>query len=605
MRREVGAAVAAVMLTVTTVAAPTLATVTTETADPSSWACSSAHLDLDEVVVELAPVAEEDTESDGSPVAMSPRDDGLWVPVVLVHGWRGSATHPRDASGRQGSFSHRIDLNQHGEHSAVSRSLVGQLQGIPGAAVFTYDYRPYSTRWVTDRHIGDGLGSVIDCLAEVSGQEVIVVAHSMGGLAAQYAAAGGQNGPDRADSLATVVTLGTPFEGSMLALLTSGGIAGIGSTKVGLPLRVLMTVCGRATTVDGPDACAPLPSLLTSFDGAAGRALQAGSPELGQLPPWPSGVTVRSIAGTLEMKWPGAGFFDREWTGTSPFDMGDLVVGTTSALGHGTPYPQGTCQPVSATLSADLTTVTFEGRLFDSACYHDNLTRATLSTLHTMFVVQDDIAARSRLTLDAPLVGVWTGDVDQPGSAAYSIRVTISLVDGEYEATVSYPELGCVGTWEQDEVAEEQVRMTEKILSGGRCASEVPVRLTLRDDGDVDLYFDYGGGASAVLRRTPDEPATWPDTRDDAPGTLYAWLGAAAAWPDAPDIEYPAWTACDDNATWCLLGGTRVHTLVTTEPSHRVVARLDPMDPEPLATMVSTGVPAESASQVLAGDGFG
>jgi hypothetical protein len=129
--------------------------------DPANIACAG---------VELAPQlgTDPDTNPDGSPVRISLDSRGKFVPVVMVHGWTGRSTHDDD---RTGSFSKKIDLttNQLGQVTP-SRSLVGQLQRLRGAAVFTFDYHDYSARWVDDQHIGPALGDAIDCLYQATGE---------------------------------------------------------------------------------------------------------------------------------------------------------------------------------------------------------------------------------------------------------------------------------------------------------------------------------------------------------------------------------------------------------------------------------------------------
>ncbi|MER7568290.1 hypothetical protein ABTZ93_35830 [Streptomyces sp. NPDC097941] len=103
----------------------------------------------------------------------------------MVQGWTGRDTH--DAAD-QGAFSHRIDLTANRLGTVrTTRSLIGQFQSLPGAAVFTFDYHPYSARWVDDSHLGPALGKAIDCLYKASGQKVIVVGHLISGLITRYA----------------------------------------------------------------------------------------------------------------------------------------------------------------------------------------------------------------------------------------------------------------------------------------------------------------------------------------------------------------------------------------------------------------------------------
>jgi pimeloyl-ACP methyl ester carboxylesterase len=173
---------------------------------PQEWAksCSSATLGLGRDVVELAPSLAGDTNPDGTRVAISADSRGKFVPVIVVHGWTSKDTHRPE---RDGAFSHIIDLtaNRLGQAN-TTRSLIGQLQRDRGTAVFTFDYRDYAASWVDDVHLGPALGKVIDCLYRASGQKVIIVSHSMGGLIARYAATHqGVTGGNRAGEISTGV----------------------------------------------------------------------------------------------------------------------------------------------------------------------------------------------------------------------------------------------------------------------------------------------------------------------------------------------------------------------------------------------------------------
>lgn len=191
-----------------------------------------------------------DTLPGGDAIVPRPLSDGAWVPVIMVHG---RISQDTSTLARTGTFSHYIDLSDvPGFSPDITRSLIGQLQRITGAAVFTFDYHPYATRWVDDAHLGPALGQVIDCLCRASGQKVIIVAHSMGGLIARYAATRpGATGTDRSGEISSVVTFGTPETGSVAALLAATALdAGASVSDQLAVIRLILAACGQLTSRD-------------------------------------------------------------------------------------------------------------------------------------------------------------------------------------------------------------------------------------------------------------------------------------------------------------------------------------------------------------------
>lgn len=384
--------------------------------DPASWDCSAATLGLEEVNIELAPVSPDEHEESGAPITPQPGRDDSWVPVILVHGWTAHATHPNTdgTADTQGTFSSLIDLwARPGEgQQNVPRSLVGQLQGIPGAAVFTYDYHPYSGRWVTDDHIGPGLGRTIRCLGEASGKQVIVVGHSMGGLALRQALADASV----ADQVAVGITIGTPHDGSVAAAVLAGvGTAAQIATLAGgnwtagavSTMSMLLSACGEASTVSFQSGtlCDTLAPPVRAFDGEAGRALRTGSREIRDLPAMPNGVPFHPLAGRSNVDIPGEGWFFLPGPRRT-FNLGDVVVGSESALPSGVtdahfeincayrltgalgPHDDvrlllGILGPEDATQEPS--------ELFQGACFHSSLTRNIEITNEVLLLTRQHI----------------------------------------------------------------------------------------------------------------------------------------------------------------------------------------------------------------------
>ena len=364
----------------------------------------------------LADTVASDRNPDGSPVTATPAASGHLVPVIMVHGWTGSSEHPG------GAFSTRIDLTANTGAGPVrtSRSLIGQLQRIPGAAVYTFDYHRYSGRWVSDANIGPALGKAIDCLHRKTGQRVIVIGHSMGGLAARWAVNHrADNGRPRADEVSTVVTFGTPNLGSQLNTLAAGGV--LAASDAGVPVatvvQALLTRCGQISSraIDDTSSgtlCDSLPTLIRAIDGEAGLALRVGSRQLQELGGWPPGVAVHALAGENVMQVPKtSGWFNLPWQ-TSAVPIGDVPVRVNSAVAGSTtqrqincdyqlnPYRYGADQvgiSLRLTATADVAQPVWK---LTSPCYHSNLMRTIELTNEAMGAVADDIAARQPTTED-------------------------------------------------------------------------------------------------------------------------------------------------------------------------------------------------------------
>lgn len=348
--------------------------------------------------VELAPRLASDR---GLPRTQTLDARGRYVPVVMVHGWTSRATHNR---ARTGAFSRLIDLSDTvGRKPLAPRSLVGQLQKIPGAAVYTFDYHDFSARWVDDQHLGPALGKAIDCLFEASGEKVIVVGHSMGGLIARYAVT--QDGGRRAARVSTVVTFGTPQLGSHVAKLASGVID---STPQLVVLRMILADCGRKTArkFETGTACDILPAFVKAFRTPAGRALEVGSPQLDELDDFPSDVTyLDALAGETTMKVPAMGFFAAPWE-TEDVNIGDMIVMRTSATHRSRSNTVARCAyQLNAVRSAsDQVGLTLKQvnradvaqplwKVF-GPCFHTNLMRTEDLTNEATGAINDDIAKR-------------------------------------------------------------------------------------------------------------------------------------------------------------------------------------------------------------------
>lgn len=395
--------------------------------DPQQWAKTCSALPgLDKDTVAWAPVLNGDLNPDGGAVSRRPAKDGSWYPVVMVHGWTASATvaGPTD---RTGTFSRLIDLrSQYPFTATVPRSLIGQLQDIPGAAVFTFDYHPYSGRWVDDSHLGPALGQVIDCLYQASGQKVAIVGHSMGGLIARWAATHSvPPGRDRSAEISTVVTLGTPQTGSVIAgLVDKISAAAAPSSQLVASIRLLLSACGKLSSqsIETGTFCDWFPVFLRAFSGEAGTALRAGSAQLADLETWPKGINVHAIAGDTTFEAPkNAGWFALPWDTSKVSGLGDMIVTQASATSGATSsqlihcdYQLNAVRAATNQLGIEIGVVAVSEvprihlNAFSGSCFHTDLTRDIQTTNEALGAVNADISSRLSVPgLPAALKGKW------------------------------------------------------------------------------------------------------------------------------------------------------------------------------------------------------
>lgn len=229
---------------------------------------------------------------------------GRATPVLLVHGFSSSPD----------TWSGDIDMAQ-------------AIRDVGRTFVTTFDYSRWTDRWVTDSHIGPALAQQVACLSDASlagggTGRVVLVGHSMGGLAIRCAlAASCGHVQGNEDRVGTVITLGTPNEGSLLQFSGSSWV----QSGAGAALRPACSLADnsryRLDNVLG-DVCSFLRRAATSD---AGHGFRQGSDELRDLPDFPAGLPVHALAGGARIATELL-FYHYP---TEPF--GDLVVGVDSA----------------------------------------------------------------------------------------------------------------------------------------------------------------------------------------------------------------------------------------------------------------------------------
>jgi len=248
-----------------------------------------------------------------SPFGCAEEGLGDGAPVLLVHGFN--------------------------EGPGMWTEMKKALGQVPGITAVTFDYSAENTGWVDK--IGPPLAHCIAGLADRSGRKVVVVAHSMGGLAIRAAVA---SSPAIAGQLGLVVTLGTPNLGSWLdtlgMLAIQGGRQAIDQYLNASPARSLIwhaLVSDCASDSVPPPIVCPLVRIATDPTQLVPPAIREmnllpGSGLL-QLPELPSNVPVLAIAGQVATVV--TDLFGQQIT-INPTPAGDLVVERDSAIWGGT-----------------------------------------------------------------------------------------------------------------------------------------------------------------------------------------------------------------------------------------------------------------------------
>jgi pimeloyl-ACP methyl ester carboxylesterase len=258
------------------------------------------------------------------------------TPVLFVHGF----------SGRPADFT-----NSHAGIPSMA-STVGRVQGV---ATATFDYSQHALDWVTDEHIGPALADAIVCLAKQSHHPVVVVSHSMGGLAARYAQAQTVAGTPVASVIDRVVTIGTPSNGSQLLGLEGSPAAPLLQTL----LDGARDVCGgKIPARPSRDVC----DLIGSEVTPAVRGLTPGSSQLAALPPWDPRLIVHAVAGNLSL-------YVRVLGLEQSVSVGDILVSVDSATAGASKGDTPLVVACRSTVS-DVTSV-----IDDSPCSHGQLLR--------------------------------------------------------------------------------------------------------------------------------------------------------------------------------------------------------------------------------------
>lgn len=331
---------------------------------------------------------------------------GNIYPVVTIHGITGSDE----------DFEGIVDKSYRDAKPDPPRTLLDLLagpknhdqvlpRGLDHVRVFSFSYTRHSLRWIADERVGEMFGETIDCLYAAFGVPVSVIAHSMGGLVTRWVAnsADGEGRP-RAPKLGKVITLGTPYLGSDLALLARSALP-----LAGPKFALLTFLCGQIGTATGSGNCGGIP-MLGALDSDAGRALVTGSSDLKALASWPKTAQVHTIATRINLGLELIGSKLNRAVG-----VGDIVVGTESATADPSAGRVFTCDYDSptSTLATQLKHVLGLASAVDrqrqlgrlllgGPCYHEHLQRNVEVTNEMIGDLNDWITARGRPTCKSP-----------------------------------------------------------------------------------------------------------------------------------------------------------------------------------------------------------
>jgi pimeloyl-ACP methyl ester carboxylesterase len=308
-----------------------------------------------------------------------------------------SQLQPVTASGHARSLSGGVPvIFVHGINSDAgmwnAKSAAGQIVQMPGVTAWTFDYGHESLDWVTNSSIGPSLADAISCLAKASGHSVIIVAHSMGGLAVQYAI--GELGSPASGHVAEVITLGTPYAGSDVLTIAedvvNGGLFYLDNPTVAF-VEALLSVCAGVATNTDINPC----WLASAVRAPVGAALESGSPEIRQLPAWPASLPVLDMAGNMDV------FIGINNTGFH-VHPGDGAVTMSSATDHDT---KG--KPYELSCSTNL------AAMFGAPCFHTSL------PYDKQIIAAVDGAIRSRLDSLPPSPSPGSRENAAPGYNGY------------------------------------------------------------------------------------------------------------------------------------------------------------------------------------------
>lgn len=259
-----------------------------------------------------------------------------------------------------------------GAWSQGAPSMLDIVSKIPGGwASRAFDYERVHLDWVTHLDIGPKLAQTIDCYAQASRKnggkgKVIVIAHSMGGLATQFAAGQSIEGRSVGDEIGFFIPIATPFMGSVL-----GNVA----------TSTMLELCKAPARLISP-ALLPFVTKERCIGDLATDGLSISSDQLRQLPTLPAKIPVRAIAGNVTATTP---FFNTHIVETQT----DMVVAVPSAVANVSKGGLGGKKVIDCRSSNQFVFFT------DASCAHNNLLRDTAVQEEVRKAIQEYLASAS------------------------------------------------------------------------------------------------------------------------------------------------------------------------------------------------------------------
>lgn len=219
-------------------------------------------------------------------------------------------------------------------------------------------------------------------------------------------------------------------------------------------------------------------------------------------------------------------------------------------------------------------------------------------------VVTQPVAGPARSGDGSALVGTWSGPVDQSGAGPYGLEVTFTGSGAGLGAEVAYPELSCTGRWELEEVTDDGLLFVETITDGSRCVTTLDVLVRpsagqLLVEGQPPYVFTAVLTPGAYSGAEGGDGPGWPTDRDDAPGGLYAWIGAASITGNV-SIGYPDWTSCLDSTDVCLASDGDVVSVIERGAGGFYEAATVPLGSPARRSLVDLGYTEREVEELLA-----